>query len=1105
MPIDQSNRPDFNGVALSETVDDNPSNYRENPANLDPLATNANSLSNSGLQKGSGPAVNGVAVIATPSGNDPSNQIEDSRELDPLAVSDESWQDSGLDQGTRPEVNGVALNESTVGDNPKTMDNPTDFAPLAVDPRSDNRLEDESVPAINGVAATAPPSGNDPSNQIEDSRELDPLAASNEPWQDKALEQGTRQGINGVALGETEDGDPSNYRDNPTDLDPLASNTDPWTESGLDESTNPSVNGVALTELSSGTDPSNNIEDSEEPNTLSLSDNPWDHNAIEADYDPNIKESVVPSESAINPDPLAADGPEVSSYLATESNDKNESLSYNQRQVAANRDTDPADQVVGESFSTDVMYSPVDPIAGLQNPDVDQQLQNNGLADSNQFMENQNQQLTDNQEIVSSQESRSLLASDQTDHDQSREQVNDQQIAEESTTTSGQLVDAIVLDHNSGLKLADADIKLFIDSPNEPTDFEIRDGVLTFDAQPDEDYIIVASHDDYQDQFINISGEDLLSDNTSRLDLPLTKTKLLPNTDKSKNGTSKKFKAVVRDEASNEVLDDAEVKFFVDGKAVESELSKDNGKTEFKPPQGNDYMMLVSRKGYQDLIYHMPGIPEERDIDLSMLKADDHLEPEYRLLAVKDIAVDEKSGADLDDISFKVFEDGTLIETTDDLLTVEVNPDKNYQILATKDGYNQSMIDLSPELMMEQGVVDLEFEMQKKEISESSGSNVNSVSDETAIPVLAKVYDITDENPLEEATILVFADNKVQEQLTSWNSGSVTINAIPGKDYQLVVQRDGYSDRVIPLGVIDEAPTEDVNIALVPDEIKKLQQTDIDLSNASMLVMSGPNGNDQMYLSTEDELYQYTVENDNHYLIKDGEKIMLKERTRSLDSKVKTKQDSDQFNLRSEDQFLYDQLTGDEKAMVDRITNSLGEGKQLTDDPELAVYYNNLPPEYRSMIDRMAQDQIQTAAPGLDHSDLSTSEYFKQALAEHNVSVSGVFNVNNIYYDFDKATIREDAAKELDKLLAIMLNNKHIKVSMFSHTDSRGSNSYNDKLSEKRGISAVNYLVERGISIDRFTTQARGESQLVNSCGDQITCDEDAHQLNRRTEFILTA
>jgi outer membrane protein OmpA-like peptidoglycan-associated protein len=345
----------------------------------------------------------------------------------------------------------------------------------------------------------------------------------------------------------------------------------------------------------------------------------------------------------------------------------------------------------------------------------------------------------------------------------------------------------------------------------------------------------------------------------------------------------------------------------------------------------------------------------------------------------------------------------------------------------------------------------------------------------------------------------------MQDQLTSWNSGSVTINALTGKNYQLVVQRDGYSDRVIAIGVIDETPTEDLNIALVPDEVKKLQQTDIDLSNASMLVMSGPTGNDQLYISTDDELYQYTIENDNHYLIKDGEKIMLKERTRSLDSKVKTKQDSDQFSLRSEDQFLYDQLSGDEKAMVDRISNTLGEGKQLTDDPELAIYYNNLPPEYRSMIDRMAKNESQAVTPEVAHNDLNTSEYLKQVLAENNVSVSGVFNVNNIYYDFDKSTIREDAAAELDKLLAIMLNNKHIKVSMFSHTDSRGSNSYNDKLSEKRGISAVNYLVERGISIDRFTTQAKGESQLVNSCGDQMTCDEDAHQLNRRTEFILTA
>jgi outer membrane protein OmpA-like peptidoglycan-associated protein len=345
----------------------------------------------------------------------------------------------------------------------------------------------------------------------------------------------------------------------------------------------------------------------------------------------------------------------------------------------------------------------------------------------------------------------------------------------------------------------------------------------------------------------------------------------------------------------------------------------------------------------------------------------------------------------------------------------------------------------------------------------------------------------------------------MRNKLTTWNTGSVAINGIPGKNYQLVIQRQGYNDRIITVGAVEDVAADGIEIALIPSNVKRLKQSGIDLTGATIVVMSGPTGEEQLYLSTTDELYEYSVENDNHFLIKDGEKILLKERTRPMNSKVNAKQDSDQFNLRTEDQFLYDQLSADEKAMIDQIIAHAKSGTDLSETPELSAYYNNLPPEYRALLDYMTAAATKNARVDDQSNDLALSESLDHALAENGISISGVFDVNNIYYDFDKSSIREDAARELDKLVLIMKNNKNIKVSMFSHTDSRGSNAYNVGLSKRRGQAAVNYLVERGISIDRFNTEARGEAQLVNSCGDQIQCDEQAHQLNRRTEFTLSA
>ncbi|MFZ4546168.1 MAG: OmpA family protein [Bacteroidales bacterium] len=114
--------------------------------------------------------------------------------------------------------------------------------------------------------------------------------------------------------------------------------------------------------------------------------------------------------------------------------------------------------------------------------------------------------------------------------------------------------------------------------------------------------------------------------------------------------------------------------------------------------------------------------------------------------------------------------------------------------------------------------------------------------------------------------------------------------------------------------------------------------------------------------------------------------------------------------------------------------------------------------------------------------------------------VNKTFKIDNIYYDFDKYDIREDAKPELDKLVRIMKENT-IAVELGSHTDCRGSHSYNDNLSQKRAESAVNYIIDEGININRILAKGYGESQLLNKCADGVDCTAEEHQENRRTEF----
>jgi immunogenic 75 kDa protein PG4 len=114
-----------------------------------------------------------------------------------------------------------------------------------------------------------------------------------------------------------------------------------------------------------------------------------------------------------------------------------------------------------------------------------------------------------------------------------------------------------------------------------------------------------------------------------------------------------------------------------------------------------------------------------------------------------------------------------------------------------------------------------------------------------------------------------------------------------------------------------------------------------------------------------------------------------------------------------------------------------------------------------------------------------------------------VLKIENIYFDYDKANIRKDAAEELAKIVAIMKEHPTMKVDVRLHTDSRGSDKYNLALSERRAKSTIKWIVSHGIKKNRITGKGYGETQLVNGCSNGVPCTEEEHQANRRSEFII--
>ena len=112
--------------------------------------------------------------------------------------------------------------------------------------------------------------------------------------------------------------------------------------------------------------------------------------------------------------------------------------------------------------------------------------------------------------------------------------------------------------------------------------------------------------------------------------------------------------------------------------------------------------------------------------------------------------------------------------------------------------------------------------------------------------------------------------------------------------------------------------------------------------------------------------------------------------------------------------------------------------------------------------------------------------------------------INPIYFDYDKYNIREDAAYELEHIVTVMKNHPEMTIKIEAHTDSRGKNSYNRKLSDRRAKSTRDYIVSRGITANRLVSAiGYGEDQLLNKCKDGVRCSEEEHQENRRSYFYI--
>ena len=114
------------------------------------------------------------------------------------------------------------------------------------------------------------------------------------------------------------------------------------------------------------------------------------------------------------------------------------------------------------------------------------------------------------------------------------------------------------------------------------------------------------------------------------------------------------------------------------------------------------------------------------------------------------------------------------------------------------------------------------------------------------------------------------------------------------------------------------------------------------------------------------------------------------------------------------------------------------------------------------------------------------------------IEIGQVVRLNNVYFDFDKWFLRPESFVELDRVVKMLVDNPAIEIEMSAHTDSRGSDDYNIKLSDNRARSVMEYIILKGIAVNRIISKGYGETKPV-----VLNDTDENRQLNRRVEFTI--
>jgi outer membrane protein OmpA-like peptidoglycan-associated protein len=375
--------------------------------------------------------------------------------------------------------------------------------------------------------------------------------------------------------------------------------------------------------------------------------------------------------------------------------------------------------------------------------------------------------------------------------------------------------------------------------------------------------------------------------------------------------------------------------------------------------------------------------------------------------------------------------------------------------------------------------------------------------------------------PLDQVTVSLFQNNKLIEKQTISKNSNFKFNINCKETYKLIAEKENFETSEIIITTDDKNKTETAKtLKLTVIECEQLlsgnitdSKTNLPLDQVSVSLFQNNKLIEKQTIS-KGSSFKFNINcKETYKLIAEKENYESAEITVVTDDKNKTETTKTLRLTPIEcNQLLSGSVTDSETNLpLPNAIVHIYRGKELLakinlDDNASFNYKLDCELPYRFTVSlKNYHDLVSNIkTSNKTNENLSIKLEMESSVEFVEVREQKMIKTKTIYFDLDQSSIRLDAAIELNKVIAILRKYPNLKIEIKSHTDSRASAEYNMKLTNDRAKKVMDYIIANGIDPSRVSGRGYGETQLLNNCAKGVKCSEAEHQMNRRTEFIIT-